>query len=214
MEKHSLTHIPSQPWELDVGEWEHTSGTALLLTLLEISHRGDETAQQATDVRFRQKQFSCRIHSIQQKSGHTEFRNVGTRACSTCIAVQDTCVKHKTLSQLTAMRMTLRIRWRSEKQRRPQDKLLYPTVPWNENPIPPPSAPITSQQSSDEGGGPESKPRNRETQQSDSDEYRDEGARVRAQQPRSSLKWRIRKEQCQQQTKEQCQLQAKKAGAQ
>ena len=40
LEQHSLTHFPSQPWELDVGQRDRASGSALAPNLhLEFCHR-------------------------------------------------------------------------------------------------------------------------------------------------------------------------------
>ena len=104
-----MTHFPSQPWELDVGEWEHASGTALVLicsrSTIEMSTAGvsDESVQTGHSSVV---QYTALSESPDTPNSETWRRPRAARA------VQDTWVKHKAQPQLAAVRMTLRIRWR------------------------------------------------------------------------------------------------------
>ena len=72
----------------------------------------DEAAQEfplPEDTHSSVVQYTAFSKSLDTPNLETWGRPCAARAAC---AVQDTCVKHKAQSQLTAVRMTLRIRWR------------------------------------------------------------------------------------------------------
>ena len=152
VEQHSLTHFQSQPWELDVGEWECASGSALVPNCPRVPPSRCHRWNMQKTVEIPKLKDRCPIQTdtkLSASKANAERRahwkpptksGQNSETWGRPRAMQDTSVKNKTRN-----RSWPQCAWHCEvggddqrKQTRPQDTR-EPT--------------ITKQQSSDVGGG-------------------------------------------------------------